>query len=98
MMSLRENKLADVQKMCKDAGQNMFNLVLSAKNSGEVTSTSPCFNSSFWSMFRGCDNRNFEVVLMGCFVLGKFPVLLNLIIRDYRFLLYRERNNLLLTH
>ena len=37
MMSLRENKLADVQKMCKDAGQNMFNLVLSAKNSGEVT-------------------------------------------------------------
>ena len=58
MMSLRENKLADVQKMCKDAGQNMFNLVLSAKNSGEVRSTNPCFKSSFWGMSRGWDNRN----------------------------------------
>ena len=38
MMSLRERKLAEVQKMCKDAGQNMFNLALSAKNSGEVSS------------------------------------------------------------
>ena len=37
MMSLRERKLAEVQKMCKDAGQNMFNLALSAKNSGEVS-------------------------------------------------------------
>lgn len=36
MMSFREHKLAEVQKMCKDAGQNMFNLALAAKNSGEV--------------------------------------------------------------
>ena len=73
MMSLRENKLADVQKMCKDAGQNMFNLVLSAKNSGEVTSTNPCFNCSFWGMFRGCDNRNFEVVSNGMFCVREIP-------------------------
>lgn len=35
MMSLREHKLADVQKTCKDAGQNMFNLAMAANNSGE---------------------------------------------------------------
>lgn len=38
MISLRERKLGEVQKLCKDAGQNMFNLALAAKNSGEVVS------------------------------------------------------------